>query len=104
MQLVQPWDSFSSEFGVCTFDLMKAMRCFVMPGRMGARYHTTLDFAGTDLAEDSLQHKHLHIVRLDDGRIGAFPNNRLLMDDPAQWTVTQERPDFRALGGEYYAE
>lgn len=104
MTYIQPWDCFASEFGVHQFDLMKQMRCLVLPDRLHGRYHCTLDFIGTDLAEDSLQHKHLHIVRLDNGLIGAFPNNRLLMVDPAQWDVCTERPHFEALGGEFRGE
>lgn len=101
---IQPWDVFSWEFGVCELPLLARGRCEVLPDRRTGRYRFTIDFAGTDLAEDPEQHKHLHVVFLDQGQIGAFPNNRLLMQDPAFWEVTQERPDFVSLGQEFRGE
>ena len=41
------------------------------------------------------------------GLIGAFPNNRVLMPDPAFWPmmdIAAHRPDFASLSGEYRAE
>lgn len=104
MDYIQPWDTFSSDFGVHEFSFLRRMKCLVLPQRKPARYRFTIDFIGSDLAEDDLQHKHLHVVHLEDGQIGAFPNNRLLMCDPAFWETLTERPDFIALGGEYLAE
>jgi hypothetical protein len=42
---------------------------------------------------------------MDDGTIGAFPNNRVLWVEPAMWREPfTERPDFKALSGEWMAE
>jgi hypothetical protein len=44
-------------------------------------------------------------MEMDDGSIGAFPNNRVLWVEPAMWDEPfQERPDFIALSGEFMAE
>jgi hypothetical protein len=104
MTYVQPWDVFSSDFGVTQLDFLARGRVEVLPARLPGRYRFTIDFIGSDLAEDPDQHKHLHVVHLDNGLIGAFPNNRLLWSDPAFWTVTQERPDFLSLSSEFRAE
>ena len=105
MTYVQPWDTFSETFGTCVFEFNDRMRCQVLPDRRGGRYRFTIDFVGSSLAEMNAQHKHLHIIDMDDGSIGAFPNNRLLWVAP-EWYAepTQKRPDFIALSGEWMAE
>lgn len=101
---IQPWDCFSADFGICELDFVKRGRVTVLPGKIDGRYRFTIDFTNTDLADDLEQHKHLHVCELDNGLICAVPNNRLLWHDPAFWETTTERPDFKALGGEFRAE
>ena len=102
--VVQPWDTFSSDFGVSvdTFTARGAVE--VLPARVRGQYRFTLDFAGSDLSEHPEQHKALHVVFREDGLIGAYPNNRVLWHDPAFWNTTTERPDFESLAGEFRAE
>lgn len=102
--VVQPWDVFSSDFGVSQDTFVNRGAVTVLPERVGAQYRFTIDFAGTDLAEHPDQHKALHVVFRKDGLIGAYPNNRLLWHDPAFWTTTTERPDFLSLSGEFRSE
>lgn len=101
---VQPWDVFSSDFGVSQDAFTHRGAVEVLPGRVAGQYRFTLDFAGTDLAEYPDQHKALHVVFLAGGLVGAYPNNRLLWSDPAFWATLTERPDFESLAGEYRAE
>lgn len=104
MSTVQPWDCFSSDFTVHESSFVARGAVHILPDRVAAQYRFTIDWTGSDLADHFEQHKHLHVCFLDGGLIGAVPNNRLLWDDPAFWTVTTERPDFKSLGGEYRAE
>lgn len=105
MTYIQPWDCFSSTFGVHEFGFHRRMKCLVLPDRKPARYRFSLDFEGNALSELDEQHKHLHIVDMDDGQVGAFPNNRLLWIEPAMWPKPLEgKPDFVALAGEFMAE
>lgn len=103
---VQPWDCFGSDFGVVELDFIKRGAAFVLPDRVPAQYRFTIDFAHTDLADDMEQHKHLHIVAIDGGLMGAFPNNRLLMPDPAWWPAmaSDMRPDLTSLNGAWRSE
>jgi hypothetical protein len=101
---VQPWDVFSSDFGVCEDRFVKRGAVEVLPDRIKGQYRFTLDFVGSDLAEHPEQHKALHVVFRSDGLIGAYPNNRLLWVDSAFWQVTSEKPPFESLAGEYRAE
>lgn len=104
MTYVQPWDCFSETFTVVESSFVARGAVNVLPGRVRGQYRFTIDWAGSDLADHPEQHKHLHVVYLESGLIGAFPNNRLLWDDPAFWVTTTERPDFQSLGGEYRSE
>lgn len=105
MTYIQPWDCFSDTFGVHEFEFHRRMRCLVLPDRREARYRFSLDFVGSSLAEWNEQHKHLHIVEMQDGSIGAFPNNRLLWLEPAIWKHPPETlPKLTALDGEWMAE
>ena len=101
---VQPWDCFSSDFGVCEFDLLRRGRGVLLPDRTPAEYRFTIDWTGTDLAFHFEQHKHLHVLFSENGHLHAVPNNRVLWDDPAFWQVTTERPNFTSLAGEFRAE
>lgn len=106
-KVIQPWDVFSSDFGVSQDIFTHRGAVSVMLNglvRKNGQYRFTIDFAGTDLAEHPDQHKALHVVFLDDGHIGAYPNNRLLWHDPAFWVTTTEKPDFVSLSGEFRAE
>jgi hypothetical protein len=104
MDYVMPWDCFSSEFGVAEIEFVKRSAVEVLPDRRRGQYRFTLDWAGSDLAEHFEQHKSAHVVFLDGGLIGAFPNNRLRWHDPAFWTVPDAVPRFESLGGEFRAE
>lgn len=104
MDLIQPWDTFSSEFGVMEFDFVQAGAVYVLPDRVPGQYHCTIDFSGTDLADDPEQHKALNLVFLEGGLIGAFPNNRLLWRDDAFWKIMDQKPDFVSLAPEFRAE
>lgn len=101
---VMPWDCFSSDFGVAVLDFVGRGGVQVLPSRQRGQYRFTIDWVGSDLAEHPEQHKSAHVCFLESGLIGAFPNNRLIWEDPAFWTATKEMPDFRSLGGEFRAE
>lgn len=104
MTYIQPWDVFSSTFGVVELDFVKRGEAFILPEKVPAQYQFTVDFTGSDLADDVDQHKHLHVCKLETGIIGAFPNNRCLMPDAAFWPQMTIRPDFDSLAGEFRAE
>lgn len=106
MTHIQPWDCFSSIFGVVELDFVKRGEAYILPLRRPGQYQFTIDFTGTDLADDPEQHKCLHVIKLASGHIGAFPNNRVLMPDSAFWPAMDAaaQPDFESLSGEYRAE
>ncbi len=104
MTYVQPWDCFSDTFSVHEMAFVKRATTYILPERVKAEYRFTIDFTGSDLADDPAQHKALHLCFLENGLIGAFPNNRVLWEDRAFWDVRQDRPDFDVLNQEFRAE
>lgn len=106
IDLIAPWDCLSHEFVISEMRFLARGRVQAIHqgARHGGRYRFTVDFAGSDLADDPAQHKCLHVVEMDTGHFGAFPNNRILFEDPAFWDVTQERPDFVESHQEFRGE
>lgn len=104
MTYVCPWDIFSSTFGVVELDFTARGAVYVLPEKRPGQYLFTVDFTGSDLADDPGQHKSLHFCKIEGGLIGAFPNNRLLWRDDAFWKVLDQKPDFLSLEHEFRAE
>lgn len=104
--LIQPWDTFSSDFGVTRLEIFHRSKAYVLPDRAEGRYMMTIDFTGNELADDLEQHKHLHIIKMDGGWLAAVPNNRVLIEDKAFFDnpTTTDKPDFISLEPEYFAE
>lgn len=103
-QYVQPWDSFSETFTVVTLELLHKTPVLVLPERLPGRYCFTIDFTRSDLADDPDQHKQLHVCEMDGGWFGAFPNNRLIFNDPPFWKIGETAPRFQSLSGEFRSE
>jgi hypothetical protein len=104
MTYLQPWDCQSDQFSVDEFDFLKLGAVEILPDRVKGQYIRSIAFIGSGLSEDSSQSKTLHLCRLENGHIGAFPSNRILWSDPAFWDVMTERPDFESLHYEARAE
>lgn len=58
MTYVQPWDAFSSEFGICELDFVRRGAVEILPSRLKGQYRFTIDWTGNDLADHVEQHKH----------------------------------------------
>jgi hypothetical protein len=112
VELIQPWDTFSSTFAVHEFALWKRGNAQLLnvrniqpyPDRLSARYLWTLDFAGNALADDFEQHKQLHVLQVEAGWFAAVPNNRVLSIDTAFAKPCETLPQFQSLEHLYTAE
>jgi hypothetical protein len=111
-ELIQPWDTFSSTFTVHEFALWKRGNAQLLnvrgiepyPERLPAKYLFTIDFEGNALAEDFSQHKHLHVLQVEQGWFAAVPNNRVLSVDTAFERPCETLPRFESLEHLYTAE
>jgi hypothetical protein len=112
VELVQPWDTFSSDFTVHEFGLWKRGNAQLLnvrgiepwPERLDARYLFTVDFKGNALADCPQQHKSLHVLQVEHGWIAAVPNNRVISVDEAFEKPCAELPRFESLEYLYAAE
>jgi len=112
VELIQPWDTFSSTFAVHEFALWKRGNAQLLnvrniqpyPERLKARYLFTIDFAGNALADDFEQHKQLHVLQVEAGWFAAVPNNRVLSIDTAFAKPCDTLPKFQSLEHLYTAE
>lgn len=50
------------------------------------------------------QHKHFNFARLDCGRIGSWPGNRMLVCDESFVKLAEERPKYRTNTSYWYPE
>lgn len=112
VELIQPWDTFSSTFGVHSFALLRntkalllnVRKCDGYAERIESRYLFTVDFERSALADCFEQHKQLHFLQVSGGWFSAVPNNRVLMHDSAFSVVPDELPRFKSLAHEFRAE
>jgi len=97
----QPWDCPSHTHSVYVLD--SCTPCPWMAKIDGefypAKYHFTVDYTESDIADDPAQHKQAHVLELLDagkwtGNIVALPNNRVRVTRPAQFELGEGAPDF----------
>jgi len=112
VELVQPWDTFSSNFAVHEFGLLRNSAAWLLnkkpcdeyPARIAAKYLFTLDFQGNALADCFEMHKQLHFLQIEGGWFAAVPNNRMLSDDSAFGKIPEELPRFQSLAADFCGE
>ena len=121
IELVQPWDTFSSHFSAHSFHVLKNTKAWLLNvrgahvqftggegaapiERIESRYLWTIDFEGSPLADCFEQHKQLHVLQVSGGWFAAVPNNRVLMEDTAFCKTTETLPKFQSLAAEFCSE
>lgn len=92
---LEPWNVFSQNLSVHTFDLLGESRavCRVGSEQIEGTYITTIDWWGTPYADGvgAFGHKAAHIIHLDDGNVAALPGNFIRWRNKA-W-VTKPVPE-----------
>ena len=109
--LAQPWDCASHQHSVYT--LNRATPCPWM-AKIGsefypAKYHFTVDYTESEIADDPAQHKQSHVLTLLDagdytGNIVALPNNRVRVTHPAWFETGDGPPDFKPSQHIHYSK
>lgn len=113
--ILQLWDCFSYSPHVCQFMFLKGKRCMVMLKDGSKRegiYRFTVDWdadmsdsVSTSYAEEPSQHKMAHIIELDDGYFCAYPNNRILWNEPSMVSEPFKNiPDYNLNMRKYHCE
>jgi hypothetical protein len=112
VELVQPWDTFSSDFCAHEFSLLKNSQAWLLNVdkcegydlRLRSKYLWTYDFQGNALADCFEQHKQLHFLQVEGGWFAAVPNNRMLSDDSAFGRLGEVLPRFESLAADFCGE
>ena len=83
---------FNMDFEVMTRDngIMKGTYLFTIDN-----YHAHRNEPDFYFAESPDEHKSHNIIELENGQIGAFPNNRCRMTDPSLSNHNLKTPDFK---------
>lgn len=99
------WDSFSHHCTVHAFAFLKnhAVSCLGRDKEVRrGNYLFTVDWQGR-WAEAPDQHKNHHVIALDSGQWIAYPNNRLIWEDPS-WIKPSKIPAWKSPTRNYYCE
>ena len=99
------WDSFSHHCTVHAFAFLKnhAVLCLGRDKEVRrGNYLFTVDWQGL-WAEAPDQHKNHHVIALDSGQWIAYPNNRLIWEDPS-WIKPSKIPAWKSPTRNYSCE
>ena len=88
LQTCQSWDCFSYDFDVTRYSYLRDRRVLVLPAKVWGTYVGTVDWQDNGYSDSPVQHKQAHLVALDTGQFGAYPNNHLRWEDLSftDWT------------------
>ena len=109
--LAQPWDCASHHHAVDTLNRATPWPWMAKIGRefYPAKYHFTVDYTESEIADDPAQHKQSHVLTLLDagdytGNIVALPNNRVRVTHPAWFETGDGPPDFKPSQHIHYSK
>ena len=77
----QPWDSFGRDAALVTYPYLVEQAFTVIALGIEGRYWCTLQHYGDGYSQSVEQTKAFHLLRLEDGTFGAYPNNHLRLLD-----------------------
>jgi hypothetical protein len=112
---LQTWDQLGYHISVIEYDFLKELngKVFMRDGKWEkCEYMFTVDFChpdpgylNTTFVESPEDHKCQHIVKLNNGYFGAYPNNKIIWEEIA--FVTKQvvgRPDYKVNQRKFHAE
>ena len=109
--LAQPWDCASHHHAVYTLTRATPGPWMAKIGSefYPAKYHFTVDYTESEIADDPAQHKQSHVLTLLDagdytGNIVALPNNRVRVTHPAWFETGDGPPDFKPSQHIHYSK
>jgi hypothetical protein len=95
---LQAWDCFGFAMTVAQFDYLSQLRFTHRSGLQG-EYVCTFDFIRNGFSNYPEQHKHLHLLMMDDGNYMLQPNTTLRAEDKSFTTKLfdwKQPPDIEA--------
>lgn len=101
------WDSFSRNCTVHEFAFLRnhAVNCYGRDGQIRkGNYLFTIDWSHGGWSEIPDQHKNHHIIALTNGQWIAYPNNRLVWNDPSWTDNSKPIPKWKSPSRTYSVE
>lgn len=113
--VLQLWDCFSYNASVTQFMFLKGKRAQVYlknKEKHEGIYRFTIDWCSDSsevtsmsYAEEPSQHKCAHVIELDTGHFCAYPNNRILWNEPSMVSEPFVNiPDYKLNMQKYHCE
>lgn len=78
---LQTWDCFSDDVEAIRFDYLQFKRVFLIPQKMWGEYVLTFDWKNNAFSDYPPEFKQGHMIKLDNGQFGIYPNNYLLFEE-----------------------
>ena len=78
---LQMWDCFSDEAEAIVYDYFQFRKVFVLPLKTWGEYLMSFDWKNNSYSDYPLEFKQGHLIKLDNGNFGMYPNNCLLFHD-----------------------
>jgi hypothetical protein len=78
---LQPWDCFSDTAEAIVFDYLKGKRTYLIPKKIWGEYVLSVDWSDNSFSDYPPEYKQGHLIKLDNGHFGLYPNNYLLFED-----------------------
>jgi hypothetical protein len=94
---LQVWSCYGQDFTTHEYSALSelAAKVYMKEGVWETgRYMFTAAPYGDMYSSTPDQHKHFNFVRLDCGRVGAWPGNRMLIFDESFVKLSEERPKY----------
>ncbi len=115
LDLLQTWDQLGYHIAVIEYDFLKELngKVYLKNGTWEkCEYLFTVDFChpdpgylNTTFVESPSDHKCQHLVKLNNGHYGAFPNNKIIWEEIAFTTKkVVGRPDYKINNHKFHAE
>jgi len=98
LDYLQVWDCYGYEFATHEYLALKelSVRVYMKGGEWeNGQYLFTAAPYGDMYSSAPDQHKHFNFAKLDCGRVGAWPGNRMLFVDSSFVQCVAERPKYR---------
>lgn len=80
-QDICPWDCFSDDMEAIAYDHFKFKKVYVISLKIWGEYIMSFDWNRNGFSDFTEEYKQGHLIKLDNGQYGMFPNNYLLWED-----------------------
>ena len=78
---LQPWDCFSDEVEAIKYDYFQFKKVYIIPLKIWGEYILTFDWLNNSYSDYPIEYKQGHLIKLNNGQFGIYPNNFLLFHD-----------------------